>query len=744
MKLRPRIALIILFLIVSLIPPVGGNGWPEEQTRHIQAPPSGLGIDTDMFVTQAGIGFHSSLVTVLDPNMDIYGYLFFRDIKINTYFFLENATLRLHTASSMAFDADSSFTIYGIPDYRYFGMGDWGYAAPASIINAPLTSAHVNYNSSQFYGGQWWEIDVTNIVQELKSNPYYQGPGRDFNNPGDYMAFIILGSGGSDTRYFYDLSAGNGFEAQLHLHWDFSPAPPSGYPTAIFNQTKGNYTIWRLPGVLILDYTFWEGTSDPFDKSFDTVHGAPSEAVLISTGTTPAVDFNFARNMVKTSGDDLYYVYTKKLAGQGQIYVKKSEDGGATWIEETRISTGPGMDGFPHYLPVMAIDSNDVLHVIFNGKITGHSTHWSPYYTNYTGSWSVPLHVGATGTNQGTSMAIDSNDAIHFVSRNLVGGVYGIYYQNYTVAGGWLPPNGLKLNLADGMAVKQASNPTLEIDSADNIHVVFSAISNSFPNPAQWYKNYTSSGWSTEFVISTYAGMIGFDQGFASMTINSTDGLHVVWDSRATGFANEQVWYAERGSTGWVMPTRISNATGMTGYEQEEPNIATDPGDGLNIVWTGKADGMIDQNKVWYIRFNGTWSTPDAIQPIGRNEHPVQRWAMWPGMGPGGLDTWIVVDGNGTVIDIFDTLDDAIDWIELEDTDIEEEDPGGDWSEGPGGATGPFTRFRIRLYILVLGFGCVFGPVLFFSWKRPTGYYLMAGALIMIAGLGLLMAIGDI
>jgi len=143
MRMKPKTlaGLIILFLFLAMIPPVSGNGWPEEQTRHIQAPPPGY--DTDWFVTEAGLGFSSTLVTVLDPNMDIYGYLFFKDIKLNSYFLLENATLRLHTASTLDFDADSSFTIYGINDYRYFGMGEWGYGAPASILNAHKTSASV-------------------------------------------------------------------------------------------------------------------------------------------------------------------------------------------------------------------------------------------------------------------------------------------------------------------------------------------------------------------------------------------------------------------------------------------------------------------------------------------------------------------------------------------------------------------------------------------------------------------------
>jgi len=205
MRMKPKTlaGLIILLLFVALIPPVSGD-WPEEQTRHIIEHPEYTGTDGDWFVTELGLGYHSWVVTVLDPNMDIHGYLFFKDMKINEWEYLVNATLRLHTSSTLSFDNESSFTIYGIADYRYFGMGDWGYGSPADILNAPLTSAYVNYNSSQFYGSQWWDIDVTNIVQELKSNPWYDGPGTVFSDPGDQMAIIILGPRAPHSRRYYD------------------------------------------------------------------------------------------------------------------------------------------------------------------------------------------------------------------------------------------------------------------------------------------------------------------------------------------------------------------------------------------------------------------------------------------------------------------------------------------------------------------------------------------------------------
>ena len=115
-------------------------------------------------------------------------------------------------------------------------------------MSAPKTSAHVNVNSSQFFGHQWHEIDVTNIVQELKSNYYYDGPGYVQSDPGDNMAFIILGAEGHDSRWFEDFKAGNDYEAQLNLHWTNRPCPPSDYPGAVFNESYRDYNIWSYNG----------------------------------------------------------------------------------------------------------------------------------------------------------------------------------------------------------------------------------------------------------------------------------------------------------------------------------------------------------------------------------------------------------------------------------------------------------------------------------------------------------------
>jgi len=227
--------LLILIVLASLIPKVGALT-PQEQTIHIT--------DThdDAFITEIGVKIDSILCHVKDPNMDLHAFLVFRELKVNWWEPLENATLRLRTVSPLSFDADSSITIYGM---KMAEIQDLGWLTPSDVLSVGYTSAYVTYNTSQFYGSQWWEINVTDIVEELIRNPRWDGDGHDGTETGDAIAFHILGVEGYEKRYFTDFKAGDGYEAQLVIHWNHEPPPPAGYEDAEYNGTYRGYHIWN-------------------------------------------------------------------------------------------------------------------------------------------------------------------------------------------------------------------------------------------------------------------------------------------------------------------------------------------------------------------------------------------------------------------------------------------------------------------------------------------------------------------
>ena len=129
---------MVIFTMMLFFTTMTARGAEESQTIHITF------VDDDGFITETGAHFPGSgLVTVLDPNMDIHSYLVFRMIEINSFEILTNATLRLRTASSLPFDANSTITIYGVKDGEFPG-----FSSPQAVPSYPLTFAHVDYNTS--------------------------------------------------------------------------------------------------------------------------------------------------------------------------------------------------------------------------------------------------------------------------------------------------------------------------------------------------------------------------------------------------------------------------------------------------------------------------------------------------------------------------------------------------------------------------------------------------------------------
>ena len=238
MKFTKKTGLVLIVVFTMIVSSV--NAFDDDETRHIR--------DTsqDTFVLETGTGYDATFVTVLSPDMDIRAMLFFEDMKPNHWHQIINATLRLRTFHYRAFEADSKFTIYGVRDYYQFGYSHYLIDAPRSpsaILNLPVTSASVVYNSSEFSGPQWHEIDVTVLVREMKNDRHYDGPGSVRANLGDNMIFMIYGPEGYEPRSFYDYRAGNGQEAQLVIHWTSTPSPPSG---GVFNETYRGLNIFEI------------------------------------------------------------------------------------------------------------------------------------------------------------------------------------------------------------------------------------------------------------------------------------------------------------------------------------------------------------------------------------------------------------------------------------------------------------------------------------------------------------------
>jgi len=119
--------------------------------------------------------------------------------------------------------------------------------------------------------------------------------------------------------------------------------------------------------------------------------------------------------------------------------------------------------------------------------------------------------------------------------------------------------------------------------------------------------------------ISNYEGMAGTYQWYPCISVDSQNHLHVVWQGKATGFTEYQIWYVKYDGS-WGNTVRISTFAGMENEPQYTPSIIADEDDNLYVLWQGRATGYMSVRPIWYAEF-ASWSIPEVLQPIGENRY---------------------------------------------------------------------------------------------------------------------------
>jgi hypothetical protein len=284
--------------------------------------------------------------------------------------------------------------------------------------------------------------------------------------------------------------------------------------------------------------------------------------------------------------------------------------------------------------PSIAVDSNDYIHVVWQGRATGYTSQDQIWYVRYATVFETVTRISTyagmeTNLQQAPSISIDSDDNLHVVWEGYATGFttgWQIWYAEYTTS--WQTP--VNLGTFAGMSTRDQLNPAITIDSIDHRHVVWSGFATGYETKYQvWYAEYTTS-WQTPVRISTLTDMELYDQKGPDVAIDSSDHLHVVWYGKMTGYTTiYQIWYTKNSGT-WGTPSRISDYDGMSTNSQVYPSVAVDTNDYLYVVWNGMATGYTDYDKVWYASFVSSWETPIVLQASGQNRYAVLRWSRYP------------------------------------------------------------------------------------------------------------------
>lgn len=374
-----------------------------------------------------------------------------------------------------------------------------------------------------------------------------------------------------------------------------------------------------------LEYVFTEGTASPWNIMYDDVEG--SGPFTISSPTYESKCLPNTRGLVRTSDGMLYSLYTNFLAGKLQIYVVQSADEGATWTDDTRVSTYPGMENQNHAEYGIAVDGNDYLHVIWRGKATGFTTDDQVWCATYDGVWNLPVRVSAGDGMEDwpqirPAIAVDSSDNLHVVWSGRADGYVvadQVWYSKYT--GSWSVPT--RLSTVAGMSTQLQRDASVSIDSANNVHVVWEGRTNGYDKTQIWYTKYTDS-WSAPIRISTGGGMEDYPQGGSSIAIDSIDNLHAIWQGKnAVAFGIYHIFYSKYNG-GWSVPVYIDSSVDGN---HTQPTIAVSSGD-IHVIWNEYINAA--NTKIWYNIYTDAWAGQVLLQAIGKSVYSNIRWSRWP------------------------------------------------------------------------------------------------------------------
>lgn len=201
-------------------------------------------------------------------------------------------------------------------------------------------------------------------------------------------------------------------------------------------------------------------------------------------------------------------------------------------------------------------------------------------------------------------------------SSNLLGTInnYAVYVVSSNDNGStWGIPT--KISNATGMdsplCNQGAYGCVIAADANNNLYVAWTGVADGSTYFQVWCARYNGSVWSTPIQVSQGAGD-GVQAFYASIAVDGNNKVHLVWDSFINGYSNERIFYAKYNGT-WSSPVAIStqpnNALNMQAY----PCIAVDSNNRLHVVWTGGSNSIYGARQVWYARYDGAWQVPVVI-----------------------------------------------------------------------------------------------------------------------------------
>jgi hypothetical protein len=361
-----------------------------------------------------------------------------------------------------------------------------------------------------------WQPDV-----RLTNNPFNSYTNTLYNNNR-----CIAASGDTVHVVWFDNRDGN---YEIYYKRSSNSGSSWGVDTRLTNDTAvSQYPSESVIGQFV--HIVWE---DYRDGNGEIYYKRSSDAGISWSADTRLTNNPGLSVFPSIYGDGLliHVAWVDSRDANGEIYYKRSTDGGVSWGTDTRLTVNPSPSRFPS---VSA--SGQIVHIIWDDAPTGYSEIYYKRSIDGGLSWGGNIRLSFANIGVTNASITTVSSTINVAWEDFRDGNTEIYYKRSTDEGlSWGPEIRLTLNSFN------SRNPSISA-SGSAIHLVWRDDRDG--NYEIYYKRSTDSGqsWETDTRLTNNSAFSGGSFCSASGAV-----VHVVWYDNRDG--NDEIYY-KRNPTG--------------------------------------------------------------------------------------------------------------------------------------------------------------------------------------------------
>ncbi|MFX1486440.1 MAG: hypothetical protein ACFFBS_05010 [Promethearchaeota archaeon] len=251
------------------------------------------------------------------------------------------------------------------------------------------------------------------------------------------------------------------------------------------------------------------------------------------------------------------------------FYVNKTASG---WSIPVNLSKNGDIDR----VVSIGVDSKGFVHVAWYGRDGSSLNDYEIFYANNAqGFWISPLNVTSDDLPYAfnPSIAIDSQDKVHIVWEGRDDSTfydYEIFYAN-NLGGSWVIANVTQNEVYD-------NSPSIGLDSDGVVHLAYQqyvSIGEDLGLFGIFYVSKSGTGWTTPVNLSATGSLIAY----LSLAVDREDNIHLAFSQ--IEHSDFEIFYLNRLEGNWSLPVNIT----QNDLDEIAPNLVVDEQGDVHIVY---------------------------------------------------------------------------------------------------------------------------------------------------------------